>query len=299
MLCDAVWCCVMLCDAVWYRVIQCDAVWCSVMLCDTMWCSVIQCDTVWWWSIACDNVTLCDASQFPNACTQKIYGAWYKKRTRSLKLHVCSKYRIELSRRFNASSKTNFKTKRTARRYHLTNLRAILHCTSFARAGGANSWEHTTFRTLWRSLTRHGSRNVFSRIAVHIVRKERETYQQFTHYIGRFKNCFPGFVLPNSKVILLRCLCALCSCFENNVRMLYFEVSILQLFLTCKQFMPHPWCGPWGQSMRFGESITEFLSVAIGTGHGIQFIGDVPAWTSVVKSMTDWNTSDLRVRMGI
>ena len=40
-------------------------------------------------------------------------------------------------------------------------INAILHYNIFARAGGANLWEHKTFRALWRSRTRHGSRNVF------------------------------------------------------------------------------------------------------------------------------------------
>ena len=43
----------------------------------------------------------------------------------------------------------------------VSNIKAILHYTSFARAGKANLWEHKTFRALWRSRTRHGSRNVF------------------------------------------------------------------------------------------------------------------------------------------
>ena len=40
-------------------------------------------------------------------------------------------------------------------------IKAILHYTSFARAGGANLWKHNTFRALWWSRTRHGNRNVF------------------------------------------------------------------------------------------------------------------------------------------
>ena len=39
--------------------------------------------------------------------------------------------------------------------------KAILHYTTFGRAGGANLSEHKTFRTIRRSRTRHGSRNVF------------------------------------------------------------------------------------------------------------------------------------------
>ena len=35
-------------------------------------------------------------------------------------------------------------------------LMVILHYTIFGRAGGANLSEHKTFRTLWRSRTRHG-----------------------------------------------------------------------------------------------------------------------------------------------